>query len=1303
MSGFRGPPHGLLDDLDFAADAVTGLATVLQDGFGFSVKAVTTPGLTTADLGRLVRRTLKKAGADTVLLVHLLTHGEAKDGSLYALGADALLHESTDIGGWLTGLQHVEGRPVVLFTLDLCNSGMVTQLPWQAHYDRSGRRGWVVAACEPQKDAFNGHFTMALTEVLGDMAAQRTPLTPRTPYIPLGTLVDAVRRATVKLADTNRVYRQYVTTSRVEVSDEAVVLPLFPNPAYLIADASANGASGPALGADRRLSAFLDDADDSSDDDSDLRHFVDSVAGLNGFHDSQEGFGASFTGRAHELRRLSRWLGGDGTSPAAVVTGSPGAGKSALLGLVVCAAHPKLRDSTRTVWEKVGSVPLPLGRLGVAHARGCGLEALAGKLARQLGLETLGPEQLLAALVAQDLPPTLVIDALDEADDAAAVCDWLTRAAALTRSDGSAAIRLLVATRTSEESAELRDLAAGADHCFDLDQVASSELEADLHAYVSRMLRSTPEYHGLHQTVGAFAGALAETLVANRGSGQGEFLVAGLFTRHFLASFDPRAGSDEAERLGYAAPRSPSEVLDLDLAHRSAGPWLRPVLTALAHARGDGMPASVVQRAAAALRPGPVPSPADIQDALTAGYTYLRRSVDVDAITVHRLFHDELAQHLRRDEDAERVFRALLDGLGPAEYRQWPAAEPYLLRHALSHAGHRESPEEGIEAIVGDPGYLLHADPARYLPSLTESVRRVVTRWRCAAPTVDRRRMALALAAVEEGRPDLARRTANLPGEQPLPWLPLWADSRDGGGAASAGLAVAALTGRGDLRSWNWELAPTGAEDAGAPRALAFGRVEGRNLLVVGTSGGRLAIADSSGRTTVWPWHSVAVTALAVADRAGTQVVVSGSSDGEVNVHELATGGQVGATVRIPDAVIGAISAVGHGASLAVACVSGSGHLHSWICGEAETPVLHSWSTTAPVRSVAVGRVGERLVLVAGCGDGATVVWDMQTHTLKRTLRGSHGPANSVAVGELGARRVAVVGSEDGYLTIWDLETFQQLGEAIPVDREPIRSLSLTRGRDDELCCLIGGDGPTTLWSLDRRTLLRNFGQSGVVHADLAAAEVSLTDPTHPTTPLVSAVGALTEAVAVYGDEDGACYVVDATTGRRTRAPLAGDGHAVSSVEEITLGGTAAVLLRSARTCRVWDIASGAHSDHLPWQDEEWPSPDLRLGTAFVGGDLVTASVGADGEVRIGEHLAGRHQGEVTVLRAARLGGRPVAVSGGVDGTVRTWDLEERRPLDVIDFGRPVSSLAPAADGLLLVVAGGQVYALEHLVRRFPS
>ncbi|MFF6877587.1 hypothetical protein ACFY9S_20065 [Streptomyces sp. NPDC012474] len=1304
ISGFLSEDQEVLGDLHFAHDAIAGLAAVLREDFGFSVSQVTQRSMTAAHLGRLVKETLESADADTVLLVHLLTHGEARDQALYALGSDAVPHESTEIGGWLTGLQHVENRPTVLFTLDLCSSGTVTQLPWQSRYDRTGRKGWVIAACEPDQDAFNGHFTTALTTVLRDIAEHRLAVAPHLPYIPLGTVADAVRRTVVTLADAHRVYRQYVTVSRVEVSAEHVVLPLFLNPSHTgeepRPDKTRTSASSRTAVAPPALEALIDEVGNGQD----LRHFVDSATGLGGWHGSAQSAGG-FTGRAHELRRISRWLDGEDPSPIALVTGSPGAGKSALLGVLVCAAHPRLHQLTRRIWATAVAAPAPVPHLVVIHARDRSLTAITSSLGVQLALGALGPEELQATLQKLRLPqpPTVVLDALDEAADIRATIAWLTRLMALKRPDGSAAVRLLIATRAYEETAVLHARASSAGCCFDLDAVAPAVLLADLHAYVSGLLRAVPALRGRHQMSGAFAGALAETLVAHRGSGWGEFLVAGLYTRHFTALFDPHLGNDAAEQWGRDAPRTLSQVLELHLAGPTAHPWLQLVLTALAHAHGEGMPASVIQRAVAALAPATAPSLADVQDALTTGYTFLCRSIDRDNVPVYRLFHRELTRCLRREEQSTPVLRSLLDGLGPVGRRHWSAAEPYVLRHVLTHAD-----DCGAAAdVVGDPGYLLYADPRDYGPFLEGPVRHVVSRWLTAPHSLDRR-MALALSAVEQNEPGIAHQVATLPGEPPLPWLPLWAAGRETSSSATGAPAVAVLTARGDLQSWNWEPPEAEALTTATPRALAFARSDGRSVLIIGTSQGQIAVADRKGRTVTWATHGNAVTALAATHQAGGSLVISATSAGEVTAYDLQSGTQVGPVVTVPDAPPTTLAAVGHGTLTAVVCTSGGGRLWSWFCGGPDAPSLRQWATESPVCSLAVGHSAGRLVLLAGQADGTTIVWDMQSHTRKRVLPTNRAAVNAIALGRMGDLCVAVIGSQDGTLAVWDLSTFRRVGEPIRVDGDPIRAVALHHSSDGDLCCLVCGDS-TTLWNLNQRTRLQDFGQQGVHHAVLTSQEDQPAPAPSAAVPKVTGVGTLAVEqgptgkanIALYADDEGTCYAVNPLTGRQVCEPLPGDGAPVTGIESVALGGVAVALLRSPRRCRLWDPSSGAHATRIPWEEPNQRPADLRLSSSFVGDTLITVHAGTDGHLRIGDVItADGHQGAVTIVVATRLSGRAVALSGGTDGVLRVWDLESSRCVDEIEFDQPIFAVVPNGEGIVLVGAGERVYALQHLSTR---
>ncbi|MFJ7276808.1 hypothetical protein [Kitasatospora sp. NPDC098663] len=77
------------------------------------------------------------------------------------------------------------------------------------------------------------------------------------------------------------------------------------------------------------------------------------------------------------------------------------------------------------------------------------------------------------------------------------------------------------------------------------------------------------------------------------------------------------------------------------------------------------------------------------------------------------------------------------------------------------------------------------------------------------------------------------------------------------------------------------------------------------------------------------------------------------------------------------------------------------------------------------------------------------------------------------------------------------------------------------------------------------------------------------------------------------------------------------------------------------------------------------------------------------------EDLApGRHsRGQATAV----LDGRPLAVTGGDDGTVRTWDLttDDQAGPELV-FPLPVRTVAVAPDGRLVVGVGWEVAVLAR-------
>jgi carbon monoxide dehydrogenase subunit G len=782
-------PH---ERLTFAPKLVGELSQVLG-ALGYDTTARAETELASAGLGAALREHLDWAETGGVSIVHVLTHGEVADGNatVYLLGSDGEVHQDTDVAHWLTSLHNVGTKPLTLFLLDMCQAGTAARLSWQSL--ASGPvRGWVIAASRGDRPAYDGRFTRAVINVLKALVMGELDIDPVLEHVPMDTVARAIGREVNRLAATEDAYPQQVTATLVDISAGVPELPFFPNPVYRDDPRAKLRAD-----LDPGLTPFLDDLDEGLD----ARHFVERAAGAGPLPEAAWDLRGCFTGRAEELRRLSPWLSGEGDASLYVVTGSPGVGKSALLGVLVCAAHPVLREQTRAVWGRIAQRPLLLRDLAAVHARRRGVAAVAQSLARQLMLgEIKASSELVSAVAERPRRPVIVIDALDEADDGVALMnDLLLPLAAARREDGSPAVRLLVGVRPYEEYAPLLQAATAAGGFVDLDDVPAYVLEDDLYQYVNELLRADPAYRRDGAAIGAFAAEVATALSEREGERRewGEFLVAGLYTRHLLVIHpEPPDDPAAARSLGSRAPRTLPEVLELDLNAQRAGSLLREVVTVLAHARGQGMPLTVVTRLLAD------PTTEAVQQALHDGRFYLRQSTDSDGTTLYRLFHQGLADHLRQRSLPDLLPR-LLGALGPAGTRNWQAAEPYLLRHAIDHAIEADD----AAAVLRDPGFLLQPDAATLLPMLSGRLAEV---YRASLDTSARpprvNRTALALNAVRAGMPDLADAIAGVPGEPVFTWRPRWVVGRPEGRPTIVRTPIAVTSGQ-DATVRIWDLA----------------------------------------------------------------------------------------------------------------------------------------------------------------------------------------------------------------------------------------------------------------------------------------------------------------------------------------------------------------------------------------------------------------------------------------------------------------------------------------------------------------
>ncbi|QKW26298.1 caspase family protein [Streptomyces seoulensis] len=1277
------------------ADAVAEVARALAAAGARVAPVLTDP--TRVEWDTAWRTARERAGQDP-LIVHFCGHGLLVDDDLYLAVAgtspvrNRIRDTAVEVESLLKDVRQGDGGPV-LFLLDVCHAGAALrpQLTARLH-GVTDRRTWVVAACDTHAITYGARFSTAAATVLDGMARRRLVVPPEYEHVPVELLAREIDTALARADRERGEPKQDVVRTP---HDEAALLPapILPNPWH--------GASW----AERLWAAY----------DAGLQDFAASLEldpRLDAFHFVTRATGTGhagtsfFRGRARQLARMQRWLddpdGDQGRLLA--VTGSPGAGKSALLGAAVCAVHPKFAP-LRTEMAVDGFRPRADPDFVAVHAGGLTTQQVVASLHRQLHGEpaaVAGPGQGPSEAVAERLldalgtrgAVTVAVDALDEAADPEELLrEVLLPLAGRTPGDRAPGCRVLIGTRLWPDTlpALHTALAGRPAERVDLDEEDPDVLAGDLAAYLDRMLG--PGYPA--EVARTLGGRLAHS------PEHGAFLTAFLYGSHVRA-LAAAGAPPTAERVLSDLPDGLPGTLELNLRTLLAeDPWTGPVLTAVAHAAGPGMPLELIHAVALALAPeracGPLPPrPEDTRRALWHGRFYLRVTADGDR-RLHRFFHRALAEHLAPRADAHDVLRALVERVpAGAATRAWARADPYLLRHLADHAA--RAGRMDLDELLADPGYLPHADPDRLTPHLHRArdprARAHADVYRHSTAHDPRRhdpavrRDLLDLDAAGWRRPALAEALGAPPG---VLARPSWAVSR---AASPARLHTLGPHGGHVLRV---ALARTSTGGAGA------------DLVVTAAGDGRLRRFDALGGRPLpglagGPARAFAATRLSD----GRPVLVSGGDAGGVLVHDLRTGDPVRSLTDSEARPVGLLTALAlPDGARAVTAGQGKEFL-VWdleagrLAHEEDSPVV-------VVRALAAAELpgGEAVLLAAG-DEYTAMVWDLRTGRRLRAL----GPHPEFVRAAATARRgdgavLAVTGDRDGAVLVWNL-----------ADGTPVHTLrrhadwvtAVAAGPVGGRCLAVSGDrsGRVAVWDLDTGGLLHDLdGQHGVI------TRVALGE----------GAGA---GVAVTGCADGRVAVWDLGSGRRTH-DVAAHADGVHDVAVGRLGERVAAVSGGADgRAVVWDVTGPG-----PNAPETGPGePPTALAVAPPAGGVpdgggAARAAGAGGAVRdrgaphgAGALLVaagGERTAEVRDLAGGRVvrrlrdperpllvravvaaelpGSGRVAVTGSRDGLLRVWDLADGSLLRGWDTGtgrvRALAAGHPGDAGPTLVVAGG--------------
>ncbi|WP_165960959.1 caspase family protein [Actinocrispum wychmicini] len=1100
---------------------------------------------------------------------------------------------------------------------------------------------WLLSSARAKDEAIDGVFMDALVPALREVS-QRTGQRQR--HLDLVHVVDAV----------NRRFHGAGLRQRAELAAGMVtgLAPFLDNDGYRH--------NLPAGDTDLELQRLLGKRDLHD-------HFGPRSRGVE--FDSEPGL--YFHGRERLLEALVGWLTTEHADiKGRVVTGSPGCGKSAVLGRIVAMSDPSYR---RKLLQEPGAagaeVPPRLVDVGV-HARHKLLPDIVQQIASGLGVEVDGPGQLLREVSVRGRqcgPIVIVVDALDEAGsgtaaDAGGKGEPRRIARELLRPLSEVpGVRLLIGTRP-----ELVSSLGVSMHVLNLDDPKYLGRD-DIPGYVTNVLlaRNEPELPTPYRDRVELAHHVGQA-VADRAAGV--FLVARMTARG-LRSMDKPIDVTEP---GWQN-RLPSEIGEAFEDYLS---WfgadesrVRALLTPLAFAEGQGLPRGALWTGiSTALGNRPFDED-DIDWLLEKAAAYIAEVVD-HGRSVYRLYHQALAEHLRDHYRGgpraaqDRIVDAVLATVPPDSDGRldWFVAHRYVHTHVATHA----AAAGRLDELVDEPGFLLVAEQlgllrafprvrsqrARQARNAYEQVAHQLT----ASTPLGERAAYLQLSARRCAATELAEQVDRL--GITMPWRARWA--------------------------W-WS--PTGVH---------------RQLV----------------------GHEKPIRSLATGDMDGRPIVLSGGEDGTVRIWDLITQRPIGEPLRPGSRSITAL-AVGEMGEFTVAVVGGSdGRLRMWDLSSGRPLGENLDGHTNEITSIVLGDWEDKTLAVTASRDGTARVWDLAAATqFGEPFSEHHRPVNAVAWADVGGRRLVLTGGDDHRVRMWDVVSSEPVGESLIGHTEPVTAVALAHVGDRTLVVTGSDDGKVGLWDLNTRRQVgeplaaHQYGVTSLRIGELGCVPIAVTcgrdfarvwnlgnrqqigQPLTGHDGYVNAValGSIDHRpIAITGGMDRTARIWDLTADQ----PLTGHtGDVVSAAVARVNDRCLAITGSEDTTAVLWDLDAGGTQDGQPLSGHRAAVCAVALGE--VGRRSIAVTGDQDAVVlvwdlatrqRIGEPLVG-HTGPIGAVQLCEVDGSPVLTTGSKDGTVRLWDPVTGRLLGspLVGHNGDVNLLAVSSmDNRNLVLAAAQ-------------
>ncbi|MFI8216640.1 caspase family protein [Streptomyces sp. NPDC085932] len=1271
---------------------------------------------------------------DDVVAVYVAGHGEVLDNGDYVLlTTDTEPDDLYDalLPGTLAR-KILAGTKVrrLLLMLDTCFSGQggnellstMARLKNDWHEDQSGLA--VITSAQPRELAQTGAFPQLLTEAVSSLATAG--------YAPPLLALDAVVNAT--RTNPKRPDFQHIGLEIIGLTGE--VPPFLPNAKH------SNRLSHTDMALQQ--AAEWDEQDRRRDAEFRTRLLRRAMG-----HSDPSRVGWWFSGRHAALHDITEWLtdpGPAGARPSLVVTGAPGSGKTAVLGLLAAVSDPEYR---RTV---------PLASIGL-HGRRLPPPAAIGTTVYAQGLTDqqivraitaalrLPPAEAVADLLnhlgtrpVPDRPHVILVDGLDEAATPASLCAQVLRP---LRELAAPYLRFLLGTRPHLFTA----LGLDPDDHIDLDSPRYADPEAVLVYTLRNLLDAHPDSlyldcpNDIRMGVASAVATAAGTC----------FLVARITAGTLAATPVLPDPDDPAWRR--ALPSAAADAMHRDLHQRFGDEASRvlALLRPLAYAEGQGLPWEDIWAPLASEIAGRPYTNDDLYRLRREAGAYVVEAAE-DGRSVYRLYHESMAEYLRQGQDVARVQRAFTEVLRRAvPYavdggRDWARSHPYALRHLVTHAAAAGL----VDALLADVEYLVHADYDTLMPRLLEAesdeARLNTAVFRSCLHVLrplgaPARRQVLAVEAARFNIPHLVE-TLNRRADKRA-WRPLAAS----GGQLSSGLRNAltghtglvhglactemdgrpvVVTGSEDLTVRVWDL--TTGDPVGSPmtghteeiEAVACAEVAGRPVAVSVSRDETARVWDlGTGRALGEPirGHGNWVMAVACTELDGRPVAVTGGWDDYVRVYDLASGRQLGEPVSTGVWASDLACAVVDGRSVVVVASSKSLLLLDLTTRQRIGRLDRRIRRHTSYKTVTCTELEGRPVAVSTDRRGLVRVWDLARRRMVTELPESDDQASAVACALLNGRRVAVVGYHDGTARIWDLADRRPVGAPLAGHSFPLLAVGHAELAGQPVVVTSAFD-TLRVWDLPRGSFGRpTVGHTqrvlAVDHAVVDGRPVVVTGSEDATVRIWDVTPDFRSRAWSSGYDSGVwwlrCRLVngrpavvsstrhgpvsvwDPASGRPLYPPFEGDGEFRACTACTELDGREAVVTGTKTgAVEVRDVATGETIRHFRVGDVE-----MYADYCVVDGRPAVVSTSRFHELNVKDLATGRMLGKAAdqqphrSLTAGRLHDRPIAVTTSEDASVQVWELPGCRPL-----GAPLSGHTRSVWTVRLAECDGRPVAL---------